>query len=249
MMEKFHRSKAELSLIINVILEDLYDRFNFLFASLALDQEALNKFSEAVKDKGAPLDNCFGFIDGTVRPMCRPINGQRLFYNGHKRVHAIKFQSVSLPNGLVADLYGPTEGRRHDAYLLQSSHLLTRLQALPRKENGDFFCLYGDPAYPITPRLMCPFKGAALDEDQREFNKSMSSCRQTVEWCFGKISTNFAFLDFKKDIKILLQPIAKYYIIGALLTNCHTCLYGSQTSMFFACSPPTLENYLAGNLC
>ena len=29
-------------------------------------------------------------------------------YNGHKRVHAIKFQSVVAPNGLVANLYGPT---------------------------------------------------------------------------------------------------------------------------------------------
>ena len=28
-------------------------------------------------------------------------------YNGHKRVHAIKFQSLVLLNGLVANLYGP----------------------------------------------------------------------------------------------------------------------------------------------
>ena len=32
---------------------------------------------------------------------------QRLMYNGHKRVHALKFQSVALPNGLIANLYGP----------------------------------------------------------------------------------------------------------------------------------------------
>ena len=30
-----------------------------------------------------------------------------MMYNGHKRVHAIKFQSVALPNGLIANLYGP----------------------------------------------------------------------------------------------------------------------------------------------
>jgi len=28
-------------------------------------------------------------------------------YNGHKHIHAIKFQSLVLPNGLVANLYGP----------------------------------------------------------------------------------------------------------------------------------------------
>jgi hypothetical protein len=40
-------------------------------------------------------------------------------------------------------------------------------------------------------------------------------------------STIFAFLDFKKNLKVLLQPVAKYYIVASLLINCHTCLYGS----------------------
>ena len=50
---------------------------------------------------------CFGFVDGTVRPTARPDQHQRVMYNGHKRVHAIKFQSLVLLNGLVANLYGP----------------------------------------------------------------------------------------------------------------------------------------------
>lgn len=61
----------------------------------------------AVHDKGGALNNCFGFIDGTVRPICRPGEHQRIVYNGHKRVHAIKFQSVTLPNGIIAQLFGP----------------------------------------------------------------------------------------------------------------------------------------------
>ena len=57
--------------------------------------------------KGAALHNCFGFIDGTVRPISRPMSNQRVVYNGHKRVHALKFQAVTLPNGLIANIYGP----------------------------------------------------------------------------------------------------------------------------------------------
>ena len=57
--------------------------------------------------KGAPLENCFGFVDGTVRPICRPNENQSTVYNGHKRVHALKFQSVTIPTGLIANLYGP----------------------------------------------------------------------------------------------------------------------------------------------
>jgi nuclease HARBI1 len=58
----------------------------------------------------------------------------------------------------------------------------------------------------------------------------MSAVCECVEWGFGKISGNFAFLDFKKNLKLLLQPVGHYYLVGRLLTNVHTCLYGSQTS-------------------
>ena len=55
--------------------------------------------------KGAPLNHCFWFIDGTVRPISRPGQHQRIVYNGHKRVHSLKFQSVALPNGLIGNIY------------------------------------------------------------------------------------------------------------------------------------------------
>ena len=72
-----------------------------------LNAATLQKYANAVFNKGAALDNCFGFVDGTVRPICRPDQNQRIVYNGHKRVHGLKFQSVVLPNGIIANLYGP----------------------------------------------------------------------------------------------------------------------------------------------
>ena len=65
---------------------------------------------KVVHRKGSPLDNCFGFVDGTVHPICRPgtVN-QSLLYNGHKRVHVIKFQSVVTPDGMIANMYGPVD--------------------------------------------------------------------------------------------------------------------------------------------
>ena len=61
----------------------------------------------SIAGKGAPLKNCFRFVDGTVRPVCRPKRSQKTVFNGHKRVHSLKFQSVVLPNGMIANLYGP----------------------------------------------------------------------------------------------------------------------------------------------
>ena len=67
---------------------------------------AKTPYADAVFAKGASLDNCFGFVDGTVRPICCPGEMQRAVYNGHKRVHGLKFQSVAPPNGLIANLFG-----------------------------------------------------------------------------------------------------------------------------------------------
>lgn len=66
----------------------------------------LESYADVICNKVAPLTNCFGFVDGTVRPMSRPGESQRLLYNGLKRVHRLKFQLVVVPNGLIARFYG-----------------------------------------------------------------------------------------------------------------------------------------------
>lgn len=72
----------------------------------------------------------------------------------------------------------------------------------------------------------------------------MSALRVSVEWGFHKIIQKFAFLDLKKNQKLLLQKVGSMYFVGMILTNCHTCLYGSQQSAYFNIEPPLLEQYL-----
>ena len=74
------------------IVDDVYSRFEKRLTTLDLVWFDLAAFSDAVYSKGAALDNCFGFIDGTVRPVARPTRSQRVLFSGHKRVHCIKFQ-------------------------------------------------------------------------------------------------------------------------------------------------------------
>ena len=72
-----------------------------------LNPPALQQYADAVSDKVAALGNRFGCVDGMVHSICRPGENQRMVYNGHKRVHALKFQAVALPNGLTGQLFGP----------------------------------------------------------------------------------------------------------------------------------------------
>ena len=140
-------------------------------------------------------------------------------------------------------MFGPIEGRRHDAFMLSVSGLPIKLRPLDQP-NGQPYVIYGDPAYGLSRNILSPFRGVHLTPQEQEFNQKMSTVRVSVEWAFGKILQYFSYLDFKKNQKVLLQPIGKYYLVGAILTNCHTCLDGSQTSTFFSVSPPSLETYL-----
>ena len=249
-MKDFGRSVPQLCLTTNYMIDHLYDSFNFLLDTL--DQEwlrpgRLEDYATAVSAKGAALTNCWGFVDGTVRPVCRPSQHQRVMYNGHKRLHALKFQAVTAANGMIAHLYGPIEGRRHDCYLLRMSGLLNQLEQRSFDTAGRVMCIYGDPAYPLRPHLQSPFKGN-LTPQQHDYNKSMSSVRISVEWLFGDIVNFFKFVDFKKSQKVFLSACGKMYAVCGLLTNAHTCLYSNNSSKLFGLEPPTLEDYFqAGN--
>ena len=41
-----------------------------------------------------------------VQSILRPGNGQRIVYNGHKRVYELQFQSITLPNELIGNIFG-----------------------------------------------------------------------------------------------------------------------------------------------
>lgn len=61
----------------------------------------MSAFAFAIQRKGAPLSTCIGFIDGTVRPIARPVVNQQIMYSGHKRVHCIKFQVIAFMDQIL----------------------------------------------------------------------------------------------------------------------------------------------------
>ena len=158
-------------MISNQVMNIIHERWQHLLTDFDqgwLQPENLETFAAVIHEKGAALDNCWGFIDGTVRPVSRPGRHQRILYNGHKKVHAIKFQSIANPSGMIANLYGPVEGKWHDSEMLAQSGILKELQQCSLNTQGDVLCIYGDPAYPLRPQLQCPFRGAVITEQQQQ---------------------------------------------------------------------------------
>ena len=107
LIPRFGRPVLELSMISNLVMETIYQEHSHRLTqwnNTLLNPPLLESYARVIASKGSPLPNCFGFIDGTVRPICRPEQNQRIVYNGHKRVHGLKYQSVVLPNGMIANM-------------------------------------------------------------------------------------------------------------------------------------------------
>lgn len=235
-------SVSQISEVFNWMLAFMIKEWDFLledFSSGQLTIPRLEQFASHIHNRGAPLPQCWGFLDCTIRPICRPSQWQRTAYNGHKKTHALKYSAVKAPDGITYHLFGPYEGRRNDNALLHDSQLLDRCRVFA----GDFY-LFGDPTYPLSDVLQAPFSRIELSTEEKEFNKKMSRCRECVEWGFGEVVRLWSSLDFKPSQRIFSSAIGKHYRVATLLTNIHICLYGSQTSIFFNCHPPSLDEYL-----
>lgn len=248
MIPRFAKPVPVLSMITNQMLDFIYNVHGHKVLNWnhdLLSPANLQIYVDTITAKGAPLDNCFGFIDGTIRAIARPEKHQRILYNGHKRVHALKFQSIALPNGLIGNLYGPVEGRKHDAGMLVDSGLLHDLEQFAFNPAGQPLCVYGDPAYPLRVHLQGPFKHGVLTPQMEEYNAAMSAVRSSVEWLFGDVVNSFKFNDFKKNLKLFLNCVGKMYVVSVILRNAVTCLYGNLTSTYFDLPPPRLDDYFA----
>nr|CAH7746841.1 unnamed protein product [Callosobruchus chinensis] len=121
-----------------------------------LDVDRLNTYTQ-----GAAVENCWAFIDGTARPICRPTVNQETYYSVYKRFHCLKYQSVLALDGMTIKL------------------------------------------------LLCPFPNRNLKLQKQAFNYSMKPLQQEVEWRFGKVVNEYAFLNFKQNQKLLLQDVGQ----------------------------------------
>ena len=109
MIQCFGKPVPELCRITNTMLDWIFDNHSHRILNWnanVLNSHFIEVYANAIQRKGAPLPNCFGFVDGTVRPISRPgkIKG---WFTMDTNVHSLKFQSLALPSGLIGHMYGP----------------------------------------------------------------------------------------------------------------------------------------------
>jgi hypothetical protein len=243
----FRRSLGALSQLFHKVIKTIYQDWKhlLLFDHVRLTPQILRTLANAVAAKDAPLPNCFGFIDGTSVHICRPTRNQEVFYSGYKRYHAIKYQGVVTPDGIIVHLSGPYRGRQHDSSILTDSYLRQYLAEHGIGPEGEQMVLYGDEGYPRLGQIQSPFRGRVLPQDQYDFNTRMRRPRLCIEWAFGHIVNNWGFTNYSHNLRCLMSPVGQYYPLAALFSNIQVCLGRNTPSLsYYEMAPPELEEYL-----
>ena len=188
-------SKSRVSLMYRMAVDWIDDNLAQLLARLPVNFLAANNaalLGEALFLVGCPSHNIIGFIDGTFREVCRPIDTryndvqQRQYYSGKESAHGVNFMSVFFPNGL-SWLAGPMVGSAHDVTVLRQTGWLEALEETPALSR---FFLYGDSGFVgVSPKIVTPIHST----EQVELNNLMSSLRSEVEHSFGRVQNAFQF--------------------------------------------------------
>jgi hypothetical protein len=251
LVQLFAKSASWISRIVSKLRRML---FNYCHPKMRcpppLSSQDVQRFANAV-ERVSGIDVVFGFLDATVRPICRPSVGQKECYNGKDRIHALKFQICSTPDGIIQHLDGPWPGRRHDHHMVNSAPLATGTPALvswilshPCTAHGTAHVIYADQGYYKQAGIEVPWPDGAFNIDHQVFNDMMKTSRIAVEWEFGHILEHWASLHFKPSQKLLSGGLGQQYFVAAFLTNVYNCLHPSKTSLYFGVSPPDLCTYL-----
>ncbi|CAN0032216.1 unnamed protein product [Pylaiella littoralis] len=253
---EFGREYTQLSRIFNLVIDWVYENhLHRVMHNLEFFFPCFPTMCKKIEAKGelcvqnclaSTISNFIGFIDGTLRRNCRPGGDpalQEQMYDGHHCAHGLAWQSIVFADGML-EIWGPEMGRRNDALLLSRSGLNGRLAAV-QAGNPVQFKVYGDATYPVSSQVDRGSRGTNLTVAQKTYNRELSKARVSDEWQFGKIVAIFPYIDFKQNLKIKLQAVAKYYAVAVLLSNAHTYLFGSITGEYFDMSAPSLEAYFA----
>ncbi|RPB02874.1 hypothetical protein L873DRAFT_1833973 [Choiromyces venosus 120613-1] len=232
LLKIFGTSQARLSTIFNDIVLWLLQRYGkkLKWDENHLSRTKLIEYAPAFKDTtGLSEVGIWGFVDGMMRPFCHLGYDQQSFYSGFKKAHGTKFQSIMTCDGLLSSLAGPFPAPVGDWILWERSGVADQLGKIMGLGDEALY-VYGDTAYSPAFGIMGPFRGDSMIPAEEAVNVVMSGHRIVVEWGFAHIVNYWSFAVFKHGLKLHLSPVAAYYMIAVLLTNCHTCLSGLPTT-------------------
>ncbi len=124
-----------MSNIIHFMLPFIDEKFKkVLFLDTDRIAPLLDDFCLANIERGGLIPNVWCFFVGKVQPIALPSTrgeeetaanavAQRCMYNGHKRLHGQKFQTLVTRDGIIVHIFGPFTGRNYDITMYRHSNI------------------------------------------------------------------------------------------------------------------------------
>eukprot|EP00611_Tribonema_gayanum_P018714 TRINITY_DN318_c0_g1_i2.p1 TRINITY_DN318_c0_g1~~TRINITY_DN318_c0_g1_i2.p1 ORF type:complete len:192 (-),score=20.11 TRINITY_DN318_c0_g1_i2:117-692(-) len=189
-------------------------------------------------------------MGSTVRKIPRPSAGPRMLYNDRDSVQTLKFQAVYTPDGIIRHLTDAYAGRALNAGIMRECDLDPVLRA-NMVADGVTYSVYADAAYERrrTPYVMTPYKGnIAPGSWEAFFNGAMVNERVTAASEFGLLRSLWTAENFPTAHELFQCDcgLGQQYVVMAILTNLHTCMYGCKTATYFKLYAPSARAYVAG---
>ena len=160
-----------------------------------------------MKSRGFP--GIVGAVDGYHIPL-KGLTDDPMSYVNRKGFHSIILQAVCDYECLFTDIYAGWPGRVHDTRVF--TPLSEQLPMLPPDHRS-----IGDSAYPLTPSMMVPYKGA-LTPAQDSFNTKLSQARQCIERSFALFKCSWRRMKYfdESDIEHMCNSIVACCVLHNL---------------------------------
>ena len=254
---EFGRCTSSLSRILNDVLQLFACRATSYLKGLDTQWilENAEELTDAVKRVTKIDSGIYGFVDGKLFYIGRPEKHVRAFYNGQKKRTAVKYQLVTLPNGVFHSMFGPCAGVDHDSFIFGRSRVPEQCHWLDdhvrnsdaNPVRGQGLVLLGDSAYPTIPGAMGLDKDFQVEGDptREAFRRHICEARTEIEHMFAFLTNLWQTLRVQDKMHLLRRNVPALIEAAVFLTNCATCARGgNQVSDKFAMKPPDLEAYL-----
>ncbi|KAF5346002.1 hypothetical protein D9758_013848 [Tetrapyrgos nigripes] len=195
-------------------------RSDMLAENLCMPTEEEREEAKAwVERRSCPAwRNGWCLVDGTLVPLFNRPYWYGESYFDRKCNYSLNFQIVSLPNLCIIDVgYGYT-GSTHDATAWEMTRIKQLIATLVRC--GEW--VWADSAYPISEKVVAPYKRPEKDLPQNEvFNHQVSMIRIRSEHAIGFLKGRFSSL---KDLRISItdessHKLATYWGLGCVVTH------------------------------
>ncbi|XP_026279689.1 uncharacterized protein LOC113207370 [Frankliniella occidentalis] len=135
-----------------------------------------------------------GCIDGCHIPIMKPSEQPQQFLNRHHQ-YSLLLQGVCDDRLLFRDVFLGQPGAVGDARTFRRSPLSQSM--LRHRDFMDGFHLLGDGAYPLTDKLLIPYKDYGnMTVRQRAHNRTLSQCRSAIERAFALLKGKWRRLKY-----------------------------------------------------